>query len=233
MGVIVSFNGDSILLWHTGECYVTTVALWLCSDSLPWHKTGVQNDMVWFPSSLQIFPHYLMSAEASPQGLIWVISVFGSRVVQKNLVFVVGLSHRLADPEVLKKAEYFGKFGKMHKVVINHSTSYAGAQVSRAVRTHHRYCHGVFYPFSTNIPNGCSPCLVVTCQLKITPSLNCDPVFCWLLWSSQDQTLLALIPVHILNSNETWLKIFEIIDYDHYWLAWIDLFAKPPAVLHA
>ena len=51
------------------------------------------------------------------------------RVVQKNLVFVVGLSQRLADTEVLKKAEYFGKFGKIHKVVINHSTSYAGAQV--------------------------------------------------------------------------------------------------------
>ncbi|CAG5120353.1 unnamed protein product, partial [Candidula unifasciata] len=50
------------------------------------------------------------------------------RVVQKNLVFVVGLSPRLADPEVLKKHEYFGKFGKLHKVVINQSTSYAGSQ---------------------------------------------------------------------------------------------------------
>ena len=51
------------------------------------------------------------------------------RVVQKNLVFVVGLSPRLADPEVLKKPDYFGKFGKIHKVVINHSTQYAGTQV--------------------------------------------------------------------------------------------------------
>lgn len=50
------------------------------------------------------------------------------RVVQRNLVFVVGLSPRLADPEILKKSEYFGKFGKIHKVVINHSTSYAGNQ---------------------------------------------------------------------------------------------------------
>ncbi|KAK2183071.1 hypothetical protein NP493_324g01007 [Ridgeia piscesae] len=53
------------------------------------------------------------------------------RVVQKNLVFVVGLSQRLAEPEVLRKHEYFGKFGKIHKVVINQSTSYAGAQVSK------------------------------------------------------------------------------------------------------
>lgn len=50
------------------------------------------------------------------------------RVVQKNLVFVVGLPVRLADAEVLRRHEYFGKFGKIHKVVINQSTSYAGSQ---------------------------------------------------------------------------------------------------------
>ncbi|PSN36341.1 hypothetical protein C0J52_16158 [Blattella germanica] len=50
------------------------------------------------------------------------------RVVQRNLVFVVGLPMRLADAEVLKKHEYFGKFGKIQKVVINQSTSYAGSQ---------------------------------------------------------------------------------------------------------
>jgi len=51
------------------------------------------------------------------------------RVVQKNLVFVVGLSPRLAEPEILKKIDYFGKFGRIQKVVINHSTQYAGSQV--------------------------------------------------------------------------------------------------------
>lgn len=51
------------------------------------------------------------------------------RVVQKNLVFVVGLSPRLAEPEILKKTDYFGKFGRIQKVVINHSTQYAGSQV--------------------------------------------------------------------------------------------------------
>lgn len=50
------------------------------------------------------------------------------RVVQKNLVFVVGLGPRLADTEVLRKNEYFGKFGKIHKVVVNHTTTYAGSQ---------------------------------------------------------------------------------------------------------
>uniref|UniRef100_A0A8D8R3J3 CCR4-NOT transcription complex subunit 4 n=1 Tax=Cacopsylla melanoneura TaxID=428564 RepID=A0A8D8R3J3_9HEMI len=50
------------------------------------------------------------------------------RVVQRNLVFVVGLPMRLADAEILKKHEYFGKYGKIHKVVINQSTTYAGSQ---------------------------------------------------------------------------------------------------------
>lgn len=57
------------------------------------------------------------------------------RVVQKNLVFVIGLSPRLADPEVLKKTEYFGKFGKIYKVVINNHTVYNGAQVSKNIAT--------------------------------------------------------------------------------------------------
>lgn len=50
------------------------------------------------------------------------------RVVQKNLVFVVGLPPRLADAEALRKHDCFGKYGRIHKVVVNHSTSYAGIQ---------------------------------------------------------------------------------------------------------
>ena len=39
------------------------------------------------------------------------------------------ISFRLADAEILRKPDYFGKFGKIHKVVINHSTQYAGSQL--------------------------------------------------------------------------------------------------------
>ena len=49
------------------------------------------------------------------------------RVVQKCLVFVVGLSSRIADGEMLKKPEYFGRFGKIHKCVVNNNTNYAGS----------------------------------------------------------------------------------------------------------
>ena len=52
------------------------------------------------------------------------------RVMQKNLVFVVGLSAKIAEEAVLRRNEYFGKFGKILKVAVNQSTSYAGTQVS-------------------------------------------------------------------------------------------------------
>uniref|UniRef100_A0A183BPC7 CCR4-NOT transcription complex subunit 4 n=1 Tax=Globodera pallida TaxID=36090 RepID=A0A183BPC7_GLOPA len=40
------------------------------------------------------------------------------RVLQKNLVYAVGLSQRMADPELLKKHEFFGKFGKIIKIAV-------------------------------------------------------------------------------------------------------------------
>ncbi|CAG9535108.1 unnamed protein product [Cercopithifilaria johnstoni] len=50
------------------------------------------------------------------------------RVLQKNLVYVVGLSARVADPETLKKPEYFGKYGRILKVAVGSSPSLSGPQ---------------------------------------------------------------------------------------------------------
>ncbi|VDP10764.1 unnamed protein product [Soboliphyme baturini] len=57
------------------------------------------------------------------------------RVVQKNLVFVVGLPAKVGEPEMLKKHEYFGKFGKIHKVVVNSNPQHSsqGSTVSAYV----------------------------------------------------------------------------------------------------
>ena len=53
------------------------------------------------------------------------------RVLQRNLVFVIGLSGRLTDPDVLKSKDYLGRFGKIIKAVVSKTTpSYAGSQVS-------------------------------------------------------------------------------------------------------
>jgi CCR4-NOT transcription complex subunit 4 len=53
------------------------------------------------------------------------------RVLQRNLVFVIGLSGRLTDPDVLKSKDYLGRFGKIIKAVVSKTTpSYAGSQPS-------------------------------------------------------------------------------------------------------
>ncbi|KAI7907650.1 uncharacterized protein BX663DRAFT_491569 [Cokeromyces recurvatus] len=41
------------------------------------------------------------------------------RVVQKNLVYIIGLHPKLATEEIIRSPEYFGHFGKIAKVVIN------------------------------------------------------------------------------------------------------------------
>ena len=41
------------------------------------------------------------------------------RVLQKDLVFVQGLSQPIAKEEILRKSDYFGKYGKINNVVIN------------------------------------------------------------------------------------------------------------------
>ena len=47
------------------------------------------------------------------------------RVVQRNLVYVIGVPSYLASEELLRKAEYFGQYGKIGKVVIhkNHASA--------------------------------------------------------------------------------------------------------------
>ncbi|KAJ1753085.1 transcriptional repressor general negative regulator of transcription subunit 4 [Coemansia sp. RSA 1821] len=41
------------------------------------------------------------------------------RVVQKNLVYVIGLPLSLASEEILRSHDYFGQFGRINKIVIN------------------------------------------------------------------------------------------------------------------
>ena len=81
-----------------------------------------------FLPSLVLLSHPLLSSHLLPS-LSHPLLSSHFRVVQRNLVFVIGLSPRLADPEVLKRQEYFGRFGKIVKVVINNHTVYTGQQV--------------------------------------------------------------------------------------------------------
>ncbi|KAJ1657599.1 transcriptional repressor general negative regulator of transcription subunit 4 [Dispira simplex] len=64
------------------------------------------------------------------------------RVIQKNLVYVIGLTPRLASEEVLRQHEYFGQFGKITKVVINKRTNQPSSS------THHGPSYGVYITYS-------------------------------------------------------------------------------------
>lgn len=44
-------------------------------------------------------------------------SLHNFRVVQRNLLYVIGLPITLANEDLLRKAEYFGQYGKITKVV--------------------------------------------------------------------------------------------------------------------
>eukprot|EP00126_Sphaerothecum_destruens_P000387 Sdes_comp10444_c0_seq1m2133 len=52
------------------------------------------------------------------------------RVIQRNLVYVIGLSLRIAEEETLRKPEFFGLHGKILKVVVNKNNAYNSAGAS-------------------------------------------------------------------------------------------------------
>jgi len=50
------------------------------------------------------------------------------RVIQRNLVYVTNLALSAAKEELLRRQEYFGRFGKILKIVINRNHVYSGPQ---------------------------------------------------------------------------------------------------------
>jgi CCR4-NOT transcription complex subunit 4 len=47
-----------------------------------------------------------------------------TRIITKNLVYVIGLSARIATKETLAKKEFFGQYGTITKIVVNNSKAY-------------------------------------------------------------------------------------------------------------
>ena len=46
------------------------------------------------------------------------------RVIQKTLVYVIGLAPEIASEDKLKSVEYFGQYGNLTKVVVNTNNVY-------------------------------------------------------------------------------------------------------------
>jgi hypothetical protein len=60
------------------------------------------------------------------------------RVVQRNLVYVIGIPASIASEETLRKAEYFGQYGKITKTVIHKISNAAHATASAYVTFAHK-----------------------------------------------------------------------------------------------
>lgn len=54
------------------------------------------------------------------------------RVIQRNLVYVTGIPLAIAREDILRRQEYFGRYGKIVKVAINRSNSYNNSYNSSA-----------------------------------------------------------------------------------------------------
>ncbi len=52
------------------------------------------------------------------------------RVVQRNLVYVIGISAKIAHEHILKEPEFFGQFGKIIKIVVNRKNFLSNASTS-------------------------------------------------------------------------------------------------------
>lgn len=58
-------------------------------------------------------------------------SLINMRVIRRNLVYAVGLPPSIANEDTLRKAEYFGQYGKIAKIVVNR-TNITSADPRRA-----------------------------------------------------------------------------------------------------
>jgi CCR4-NOT transcription complex subunit 4 len=47
-----------------------------------------------------------------------------ARIITKNLVYVIGLSTKLANKDLLQSKEYFGQYGTITKTVVNKNKAY-------------------------------------------------------------------------------------------------------------
>lgn len=47
------------------------------------------------------------------------LDYFNMRVMQRNLVYIIGIPQKYAEEEILRKQEFFGQFGTIKKVIIN------------------------------------------------------------------------------------------------------------------
>jgi len=63
------------------------------------------------------------------------------RVIQKTLVYVIGIAPEIASEETLKAPEYFGQYGDLTKVVVNTNNVYNATRGGPSYSAYLTYSH--------------------------------------------------------------------------------------------
>jgi hypothetical protein len=64
----------------------------------------------------------------------------GLRVIQRDLVYVIGIPAEIAHEEQLARHEYFGQYGPIKKIAVNHQIAYAAHQRTPTVSAYVTFC---------------------------------------------------------------------------------------------
>lgn len=62
------------------------------------------------------------------------------RVIQRDLVYVIGIPVDIATEEILSRYEYFGQYGKIKKIVVNNTTPHNNASQVPTVSAYITFC---------------------------------------------------------------------------------------------
>lgn len=64
-----------------------------------------------------------------------------TRIIQKNAVYVIGIPRSIVEPRILCSADYFGKYGRIHSVDVNHKPYFDNENQIYLHSAYIRYSH--------------------------------------------------------------------------------------------
>ena len=59
------------------------------------------------------------------------------RVIQRNLVYIIGVPGNISTEDTLRKAEYFGQYGKISKIVIHKILINKNLKLKKKINSYH------------------------------------------------------------------------------------------------
>ena len=90
------------------------------SSQVPWPLLAFDGST--FPSTPRIRKNFKrLPGGGNSNGSSMGLTLPNKRVIQRDLVYVIGLAPTIAEESILMRQEYFGQYGNIKKLVVNHS----------------------------------------------------------------------------------------------------------------